>query len=144
MTPATCPRCGQPGHIELRDPVEHTLDTVAVLLERRPVLVCRSGHELTPAAAHAAAAAAIATAVPRSRSRWLRHERCGVCGAQLTMPVRRTVRPVSVESDELPVLTLHLDLPMTRCPECGVDQVPARSHSDVDAIPDALFYADRR
>ncbi|MFP4634906.1 MAG: hypothetical protein ACLFRD_03510 [Nitriliruptoraceae bacterium] len=143
MRPVTCPRCGQPGQIELHDPVELTLGTVAVLLERRPLLTCRSGHQLVPAAAHEAAATAIATAVPRSRLRWPRRERCGVCDGRLTMPVRRTVRPVSVESGELPVLTIHLDLPMTRCPDCGVDQVPARSHGDVDAIPTALFGAER-
>jgi hypothetical protein len=56
------------------------------------------------------------------------------------MPVRRTERPVTiVEVPPLPVTTLRFDLPTTRCPECGLDQVPTRSQDDLSASVRALF-----
>ena len=142
MAPVACPACGETGPVVLRGPLELTIGTVAAVLERRPVVACRTGHELPPAVARTATEQAIERAVARARQRRLRREACVDCGAALLMPVRRTVRPVSIEAPPLPVLTLQLDLPMTRCPDCGRDQVPSRSQADLDAIAGALFADD--
>jgi len=48
------------------------------------------------------------------------------------MPVRRTVRTVPLDdASPVGVLTAHVDLPSTRCPACGMDQVPGRSQQDL-------------
>lgn len=57
------------------------------------------------------------------------------------MPARRTVRVVTVTPEDLPVVTLRFDLPMTRCPACGMDQLPARARADVDVALAALLQA---
>ncbi len=142
MGPSTCPACGETGPVGLRGPLEVMPGTVSAVLERRPVVDCGAGHERPPASARPAADEAIARAIPRARQRRLRREVCDSCGAALTMPVRRTVRPVSVEAPDLPVLTVQIDLPMTRCPDCGRDQVPGRSQPDLDALAPALFDPD--
>lgn len=54
------------------------------------------------------------------------------------MPVRRTTRTVSVVGEDLPVLTVHVDVAMTRCPDCGLDQVPSRSQQDLADLADVL------
>jgi hypothetical protein len=57
------------------------------------------------------------------------------------MPVRRTERSVTVEAPGLAPLTLRFDLPVTRCPDCGVEQVPSRSQEDLVVVVPALFAA---
>lgn len=137
-----CPVCNDASPIELRDPSEATVGTVAVALERRPVAACTSRHDATPPEVVDAAMAAATSALPRARKRLLRGDACGACGAALTMPVRRTVRPVTVEGDaDVPVLTLRFDLPSVRCSECGVDQVPSRSQEDLVVSVPAVFSA---
>lgn len=126
----------------LGGPREATVGTVAVLLERQPVVACPAEHRTAPPEAVQAAMAATDDAVPRARRRLLRGERCARCDTQLTMPVRRTRWPVTVEATaEVPVLTLQFDLPATRCPECGTDQLPTRSQEDLVVCVPAVFAA---
>lgn len=135
-----CPSCGEPGDVELGAPREVSVGTVAVALERRPAVACPSRHDLAPPDAIEAAMAAADASVTRARGRPFRGDRCARCGTQLTMPVRRTRWSVTVErSGEVPVLTLHFDLPATRCPSCGTDQVPSRSHEDLVVSVPAVF-----
>ena len=68
----------------------------------------------------------------RSRLPW-RAERCGACGEPLTMPARRTTRSVTVTSVDGAPFTVTLDLPMLRCTECVVDNLPAAAWPDVQA-----------
>lgn len=86
---------------------------------------------------------AVDAAVLRARSRLLRSDVCRSCGAGLTMPVRRTTRSATVEAPGLPIATITLDLPMTRCGSCGLDQVPSRSHEDLTVVIPALFAPPR-
>ncbi len=52
---------------------------------------------------------------------------------------------MTVSPEDGPVTTLRLDLPMQRCPECGLDHLPARGRADltaalatvIDAVVDA-------
>lgn len=143
MPTLPCPACGVHGEIVLRGSRQATVGTVAVQLERRAVVACPSDHEMAPGDAVDAAMAATDAAVPRARKRLGRPERCGQCRAPLTMPVRRAERVVTVERAPVPVLTLHFDLPLTRCPDCGVDQLPTRSQEDLVVSVPAVFTAEQ-
>jgi hypothetical protein len=135
-----CPVCQEQAPLELIAGTEVTVGTVAVALERRPVVACRAGHLATPQEVVRTAMAAVEDSVLKARSRLLRGDACSACGTPLTMPVRRTTRAVSVEGDaDRPVLTLRFDLPSVRCAECGADQVPSRSQEDlVVSVPAVL------
>jgi hypothetical protein len=144
VTSATgrCPICGEQGPIRFTAGHEAQVGTVAGLLEQLPRIRCPAGHT-GPATADPAATRAVLEQVRRAvghaRSTRLRGERCAVCGARLTMPVRRTTWPVTVdEVPGVPLLTFRFDVPSTRCPDCGVDQVPARSQGDLAATVTAL------
>lgn len=136
-----CPDCGESGEVVLAASTEASIGTVGVLLERRPTVACPSQHGLSPPESVRSAMAATEAALVRAKARLLRRgDRCASCGAPLTMPVRRTKRTVTVEaSGEVPVLTLHFDLPATRCPSCGVDQLPTRSQEDLVVSVPAVF-----
>ena len=103
------------------------------------MVACPEGHQLSPPEVVGAAMEAVDAAVLRARSRLLRSDVCRSCSAVLTMPVRRTTRSVTTEGRGLPIATITLDLPMTRCGSCGLDQVPSRSHEDLTVIIPALF-----
>jgi hypothetical protein len=136
-----CPICDEEGGLVLGAPAEVTVGTVAATLERRPVVACPHRHGATPPECSGAAMDAAEHALPRARARWMRDDRCRGCNATLTMPVRRTQRSVTVTTGDLPPVTIHLDLPMTRCPGCGLDQVPSRSQEDLVVVIPALFAA---
>jgi hypothetical protein len=126
---------------------EATVGTVAGVLERDPLVRCGHGH--SAAATHDAGVAdtirqRCLTALPRARRRRLRGDACTACGAEMTMPVRRTERGVTVDGvADLPALTLRFDLPMSRCPACAFDQVPSRSQADLHAVVTALSAPSR-
>lgn len=135
-----CPVCEQDAPLRPRGSAEATVGTVAVALEARPVVDCRADHGATPREVVDAAMTAVEEHVPRARPRLLRRDACRACGAVLTMPVRRTERPVTVPAtDERPTLTLLFDLPATRCPACAADQVPSASQEDLVVAVPALF-----
>lgn len=137
-----CPRCGQPATPGFSPGTAVTHGTIAASFERRPTLRCAAGHRAPdPATDLDAVLEACAEQVASAAGGRLRAERCQRCRAPLRMPVRRTTRTVSVAgASPLGVLTLHLDLPATRCPDCGLDQVPTRSRGEVaDAVRQALL-----
>ncbi len=121
-----------------------TQGTIAASLERRPTLRCAAGHRAPdPATDVGVVLSACAEQVPTALGGRLRAERCRRCRAPLRMPVRRTTRTVSVaDASPLGVLTLHLDIPATRCPDCGLDQVPARSRDEVAAAARQALVAE--
>lgn len=137
-----CPACAVDGPVVLAGGREITVGTVAVLLERTPVVACPDLHGAIPDGTVAAAMAATEATIVRARSRLWRGDACATCRAALTMPARRTTRVVSVAADDhagLPVLTLHLDLPQVRCTECGTEQLPSRSQEDLVVSVPAVF-----
>ncbi|MFU8841718.1 MAG: hypothetical protein ACNA8R_13520 [Nitriliruptoraceae bacterium] len=119
--------------------MERARGTVAGLLEPGLELRCDQHGLQSSAAARDAAVAVAHLRLPRARRCRLRRTCCGACDAPLLLPVRRTQRSLTVDGDGLPVHTIHLDLPLTRCPDCGVDQVPLRSQDDLDGLLDALY-----
>lgn len=48
---------------------------------------------------------------------------------------------MTVSPEDGPVTTLRLDLPMQRCPECGLDHLPARGQGDLTAALAAVIDA---
>ena len=138
MPSAVCPDCGAAGELGLSAAVEVTVGTVAAVLERRPVVVCPEQHGHSPADLASIMADRLTTSLPHARARPLRGDACRHCRARLSMPVRRTTRTVSIDDPGWPVLTIHVDVAMTRCPDCGLDQVPSRSQPDVADLPAAL------
>lgn len=132
--------CRQQAPVRLLGSAEVTVGTVGVALEARPAVACSLGHGATPGEVVGAAMTTVEAQVPQARARLLRADACRDCGAALTMPVRRTELPVTVPSEaERPVMTLLFDLPATRCPDCGTDQVPSRSQEDLVVAVPALF-----
>jgi hypothetical protein len=136
-----CEVCQQVGTLRWRPGTEVVLGTVAGVLDRRPVVECPAGHELSPASGPSAAARAIGERLDLARARRIRGDACLHCGESLTLPVRRTHRSVTVTDPELAVHTLHLDVPMVRCGGCGRDQVPSRSQRDLHALAAAVYVA---
>ena len=115
--------------------------SVAVHGERLTVEHCDCGFVQVPTTLGRAARTAASETLPVARHSLLRPDRCRECRQPLTMPTRRTVRGVTVTPDDLPVVTLRFDLPMTRCAACGMDQLPARARADVDVALAALLQA---
>jgi hypothetical protein len=140
-----CPRCGATSSERVRRTAEATHGSIAILAEGVPVDRCGCGNRQAPVAFTAEAATACATAVPVSRARRLRPDACVGCGAAMSMPVRRSVRAVTVSPTDGPVTTLQVDLPMQRCADCGLDQLPVRSEADllaaIAAVVDAAVEA---
>ncbi|MCC5948300.1 MAG: hypothetical protein JJT89_07565 [Nitriliruptoraceae bacterium] len=133
--------CGARAEVVLRGAAEVTVGTIAALVERRPVVACDADHERSPGDIVGTAMDAVDAAVPRARARLLRDDACGSCRSVLTMPVRRSTRAVTVEPSSAPVFTIRLDLPLVRCTDCGLDQVPSRSQEDLTVVVPALFAA---
>jgi hypothetical protein len=138
-----CVVCGATGPVIHGAGREATVGTVSGILETGWLVACPAGHRAPPDAG-SEVADEVTGRLPQARRRALaRTDRCTSCEASLTMPVRRTQRPVSVtEVPGLPVTTIVLDVPSTRCLACSTDQVPSRSVDDVRAVARALFAAD--
>jgi len=128
--------------VQWRPGAEVVVGTVAGVLDRRPVLTCPQDHVRTAPGAPAAALSAVETQLPQARGRWRRGDACATCKAALDLPVRRTRRSVTVTEAGLAVHTLHLDVPMTRCGDCGTDQLPTRSRSDLQGVVAAAYRPD--
>ncbi len=139
MTALPCSVCGQPAELERTRPTERTVGTVAGVVEPGLLLRC-SQHGPQPVdRAVAAARGSAGDRLQRARRCRIRRTCCATCGALLTLPARRGRRSLTVQAAELPVHTIHLDLPLTRCPDCGLDQVPWRSQDDLDGVLAALY-----
>ena len=50
--------------------------------------------------------------------------RCAICAEPLDLPMRATLRSVTVEPPAERPFTLTFTLPLVRCGECGTDNVP--------------------
>lgn len=140
-TDAACPSCGAARLERTEVSPEVTAASIAVHGERLTILHCGCGHVEVPAELGRATRAACDDALPSARRALLRGERCRSCGSALSIPGRRTTRAVTVSPETVPVATLRFDLPMLRCPNCGLDQVPYRARHDVVVALSALFQA---
>jgi len=116
---------------------------VAGGIEQLPRWRCAQGHDGGPVLTAEHGRDQVAASIAVARPRRLRSgELCGACGAALTMPTRRTVWPVTLTgADGRVAVTLTYDVPATRCPDCGRNQVPTRSADDLVAVLDDLLRA---
>ncbi len=130
MTSA-CPACDRDTLRTRSIAHERAVGGVAVQGQPLTVRTCDCGHVEVPRSLGQAAREAAQEALPVARSGF-RRERCASCGTTLTMPARRTTRAVTATPDDGPVVTLRFDLPMRRCPDCGLDQLPARAKGSVE------------
>ena len=137
----TCPECGRDTAAQVQVTTGVSAASIAVHGERLTVNHCDCGYVQVPSSLGRAARSTAGGSLPAARHTLLRPDRCRGCRAVLTMPGRRTERVVSVLPDDLPVVTLRFDLPMIRCPACGMDQLPARARADVDVALAALLQA---
>jgi len=94
---------------------------IAVAVPPRLLPTCSTGHPTDPAPALRRAAAVIVRARRRPGP-----DRCGACGTPLDLPERTGRRALTVEPDGGAPYTLELVLPLRRCPDCAVDNLPAR------------------
>jgi uncharacterized protein with PIN domain len=115
-----CERCGASLAPVRRPAASVALGGVEVALPARTVAACPRGHGRTEAADVRAALARLTRARPGVRG----GPRCGACRAALDLPQRTTARGVTVEPAAAPPYTVELRLPMVRCPDCAVDNVP--------------------
>lgn len=133
-----CPVCETEGEVVLADTHEVTVGTIAAMVEGRPVVACPDRHRAVPADVVGATMDATEKQIPRAKSRVFRADACHECGHALDMPTRRSARTVSALIDGT-VVTVHLDLPLTRCPSCALEQVPSKSHEDFTVVIPAVF-----
>lgn len=123
----TCPSCGRALEHHVRGVGEVVHGTVSAVVEGAPVLACPEGHhreEIRPDLPQVLLDGVREEVLASRRTRVRRQLRCGACDAPLTMPGRRTVRSVSRPVEGVGVVRVTFDLPMLRCPGCGLEQVP--------------------
>jgi hypothetical protein len=141
---ATCPVCDAAGDVRAAGAAEATHDTFRVLATGIPMLRCPDGHEAIPdVVVDAVERACDERFTTARRPRLLgRHQRCGACGADLVLPGFRTERVVTVQPPGLPSATLVCDVPLLRCPDCAVENLPVEVRADLtDASLAALAAA---
>lgn len=123
----TCPSCGRELETRARAVGEVVRGSVSAIVDGAAVLACPEGHhreEIRADLDDLLRTGIEDELLVSRRTRWRRQRRCGACGTELTMPGRRTVRSVSRFVEDVGVVRVTFDLPMLRCPGCGLDQVP--------------------
>lgn len=115
-----CRRCGGPLAPVRLPAADVALGRLGLTVPARTVTTCPRGHGDGGRSDVLAALAAL----PRARPRLGGGPRCGACRAVLDLPQRGTARAVTVEPAGAPPYTVELRLPLVRCPDCAVDNVP--------------------
>lgn len=139
----SCPRCGERAEVvDCPEAAVQAGDTT-VRVHGLALAHCPAGHTTTlpvDAAAHAVAKVDEMLLVSATRGLVRRREVCGACQGELVLPPRTSHRPVSLDVDGR-VLTVIVESPMVRCPDCGREQLPVHVGT---AIPDLLTAAVSR
>lgn len=73
------------------------------------------------------------------RTRLRRELRCGKCGTPFALPGRRSTRSLTIEPPGMPPVTLTFDLPLLRCIEDAVDNLPPAAADDLRAVATRLL-----
>lgn len=121
-----CPRCDEPAEVVDQPEAAMQAGDTTVRVHGLARARCPSGHATTlpvDATPRAVAEVEVMLLVADTRGVVRRREVCGACGGELALPPRRSHRPVSVDVDGR-VLTLIVESPMVRCPDCGREQLP--------------------
>jgi hypothetical protein len=118
---STCATCGAVRRSVALGGAARTLLGVTASVEPRFAPRCTAGHP--DADDLAALTRAIDQQLVLGRNRLLRAARCGACASTLDLPLRTTLRGVTVEPPDASPFTVDLELPLTRCGSCGADNV---------------------
>lgn len=121
-----CPRCGEPAEVTNCPEAAVQAGDATVRIQGLARATCPAGHATTlppDAAAHAGAKVDEMLLVSTTRGLVRRREVCGACEGALDLPPRNSYRPVSLDVDGR-VLTVIVESPMVRCPDCGREQLP--------------------
>lgn len=126
----TCEVCGAALTARQVEAVA-TVGPLTVELAPVEVAACPEGHTVVRLSVADVVDGVRGQVTVARRRRLARSDRCGQCQADLVMPARGTQTPVPIVVDGQ-VVTVLLECPMVRCPDCGREQVP----SEVDRVLD--------
>lgn len=137
-----CSTCGEPVQPVGPQGTEVTVGTIAGVREGPRRWACPEGHEQVTVDATAGAAEVLAAFDVARPRRLRRGECCAACGELLVLPGRRTVRTVTLVDAGVPALRLSLDVPLLRCTQDAVENLPAACEADLTAVANALLGDD--
>lgn len=69
---------------------------------------------------------------------------CGACRTGLDLPMRAAARALTVEPDGSDPFTVLVELPLVRCGECAIENVPPELVTDLHAVVRMVCDADDR
>jgi hypothetical protein len=116
-----CTTCDGPRSNVALGGAARTLLGVTASVEPRLALRCAAGH--ADPADLSALTRAIDGQLVLAWGRPFRPARCGACRGVLDLPLRTTLRSMTVEPPDTAPFTVDLELPVTRCGSCAVDNV---------------------
>lgn len=119
-----CPRCDAGLVASVEPSASARAGPIAASVDARPSLRCVAGCRTPDDGARTAIATAITRGLTFAAGR-PETARCGSCDCTLDLPMRATVRAVTVEHPERAPFTLTFALPLVRCGRCGIDNVAA-------------------
>lgn len=131
-----CPDCGDPAEVAPLAEVAMEERDVLVRIQGLVRTTCPRGHRsVGPVDAGARATAVVHDLLLTAGTRGLlrRHPVCGQCGADLVLLPRVTDTPVPMELDGR-VVTPIVEAPMSRCPDCGREQLTGETAERVDRV----------
>lgn len=130
MTQPTCTRCGGSLALHRLPASEARSGPVTAAADPHDVRACAAGCEVHDATLEDALQDALSVGL-RFAAGTPRDRRCSVCTAVLELPMRATLRAVTVAPIGSAPFTLAFGLPLIRCGECGTDNVPPGVGDDV-------------
>lgn len=132
-----CPICHAEGQLQTGADRVAAHNGVTITVVKPPIIVCPAGHTKAPIDLLLTFRAAINARVAKARRNWRGQSRCVACHRQLSMPWRWTQIPVTIETPS--VFTLTIEIAATRCPNCGLDQLPQPVATDLETALVRLF-----
>jgi len=136
-SPGPCPSCGAARTTRALGGGSAGRGPLQARVEPYELGDCDDGHAVR--AVDAALLRAVSEQLVMARNRWRAGEHCGGCGAALDLPMRATTRAITVVPEPAMArqhtpFTVTFDLPVTRCGECAVDNVPSALNADVRGV----------
>ena len=118
-----CPDCGDEQRTDARPAAQVRVGVVSATADPRTAIACERGCADAVGRLGAALERALASGLTFGHGR-AGAPRCAACDEALDLPMRATLRSITVEPPAGPPFTLTFTLPLVRCGECGTDNVP--------------------
>jgi hypothetical protein len=116
-----CRTCGAERRSRALGGAARTLLGVTASVEPRYAPRCVQGHP--DPGDLVALSHALEGQLTLARSRPLRAAHCGACRHALDLPLRTTLRSITVEPADAAPFTVDLEVPVTRCGSCATDNI---------------------